>query len=305
MTVIERPGPWTHRRVSANGARFHVALAEPAGTDGDTPLVLLLHGFPQLWWSWRHQLPALADAGLRAVAMDLRGYGGSDKSPRGYDPFTLAADVAGVVQALGARDAVLVGHGWGGYVGWATALLHPERVRALGSVAAPHPSLMLRRLRTRAGWRALRHLLRMQVPIVPERRLADPASGMLAEHLVSWSASSWPDSEELAVYQEAFSVWPSAHCALEYHRWLVRSRLRSDGRSFREALRGEIDVPVLEVYGGDDPVVRPARGGRRPRGVTGPYEVRTVPGVGHFVPEEAPDATTAALLTWLARLPER
>src|SRR4051794_41390590 len=81
----------------------------------------MLHGFPELWWSWRHQLPALADAGYRAVAMDLRGYGGSHKTPRGYDPITLAQDVSGVVKALGERSAILVGPGWGGGLSLGTA----------------------------------------------------------------------------------------------------------------------------------------------------------------------------------------
>jgi len=78
-------GPWTHRTVSANGTRFHVAEA------GDGPLVLLLHGFPEFWWTWRHQLAGLPEAGFRAVAVDLRGYGGSDKPPRGYDLITAAS----------------------------------------------------------------------------------------------------------------------------------------------------------------------------------------------------------------------
>jgi pimeloyl-ACP methyl ester carboxylesterase len=84
---VRIPGPWTHREVSANGIRLHVAEL------GTGPLVLLLHGFPEFWWSWRHQLPALAAAGLRAVAVDLRGYGDSDKPPRGYDLWTLSGDV--------------------------------------------------------------------------------------------------------------------------------------------------------------------------------------------------------------------
>jgi len=88
-------GPWTHRSVSANGTRFHVAER------GDGPLVLLLHGFPEFWWAWRHQLISLSEAGFRAVAVDLRGYGGSDKPPRGYDLITAAADAAGLVRSLG------------------------------------------------------------------------------------------------------------------------------------------------------------------------------------------------------------
>ena len=97
---IEINGPWTHRDVTANGTRFHLA------TLGEGPLVLLLHGFPEFWWTWRHQLIALAEAGYRAVAVDLRGYGGSDKPPRGYDLITAAADAAGLISALGEANAM-------------------------------------------------------------------------------------------------------------------------------------------------------------------------------------------------------
>src|SRR6185312_2186457 len=106
---------------------------------GSGPLVLLLHGFPQFWWTWRQQLVDLADSGYRAVAPDLRGYGASDKPPRGYDAFTIASDIAGMIRALGARNAVVVGHDLGGLAAWATAALHRSPVRALAVLAAPHP----------------------------------------------------------------------------------------------------------------------------------------------------------------------
>src|SRR5918996_4635656 len=120
-------GPWRHRDVTASGLRFHVAEHGPA----DGPLVLLLHGFPEFWWSWRHQLVALGEAGFHAVAPDLRGYGASDKPPRGYDAYTLTADVAGLVKALGAAEADVVGHDWGGLLAWTMAALHPRTVRRL------------------------------------------------------------------------------------------------------------------------------------------------------------------------------
>jgi len=104
---VRLPGPWQHRDVSANGIRLHVAETGDAGA----PLVVLLHGFPEFWWTWRRQLPALAEAGFRAVAVDLRGYGDSDKPPRGYDLWTLAGDVAGLIRALGEPTARIVGHG--------------------------------------------------------------------------------------------------------------------------------------------------------------------------------------------------
>ncbi|HWG63224.1 MAG TPA: alpha/beta fold hydrolase, partial [Streptosporangiaceae bacterium] len=105
-SAIYVDGPWAHRPVSANGTRFHVAES------GDGPLVLMLHGFPEFWWTWHQQLVTLPAAGFRAVAADLRGYGGSDKPPRGYDLVTAAADAAGLIRALGEANAVVVGHGW-------------------------------------------------------------------------------------------------------------------------------------------------------------------------------------------------
>src|SRR6202050_2969315 len=108
--AIQIAGPWSHRSVSANGTRFHIAEA------GDGPLVLLLHGFPEFWWTWRHQLEWLPAAGFRAVAVDLRGYGGSDKPPRGYDLVTAAADAAGPVPGQGGGHADVVGPGPGGPV---------------------------------------------------------------------------------------------------------------------------------------------------------------------------------------------
>ncbi|MFL6863675.1 MAG: alpha/beta fold hydrolase, partial [Allosphingosinicella sp.] len=157
-TSVLLPGPWTHRDISANGVRLHAAEA------GQGPLVLLLHGFPQFWWAWRAELTGLAAAGFRVVAPDLRGYGASDKPPRGYDLPTLSADVAALVRALGEQDAVVVGHDWGGLLAWTTAALHPRSVRRLVVLSMAHP----RRLRaaiTDAGQRhALRHALGFQLP---------------------------------------------------------------------------------------------------------------------------------------------
>jgi pimeloyl-ACP methyl ester carboxylesterase len=290
--TVEVPGPWQHRHVAANGARFHVAEC------GAGPLVLFLHGFPEFWWSWRDQLPALGEAGLRAVAMDMRGYGSSDKTPRGYDPGTLARDVAGVIRSLGSRDAVLVGQGWGGYVAWAVAAMHPERVRGLVPVAAAHP------LRLRALLRSRRlgpHLMGMQVPWAPERRIAAHDAAYVETLLRAWSAPSspFPSSEQARRYRAAMSLWPSPHCALEYHRWVVRSRLRTDGRRFAAAMRTPVSAPVLQVMGGQDVVV-PRGVADVPRSlVTGTHELVVLDGTGHFPHEENPEGFNASLLRWL------
>ncbi|MGI8993181.1 MAG: alpha/beta fold hydrolase [Nocardioidaceae bacterium] len=293
MTALE--GPWTLRHVAANGARFRVAEV------GTGPIVLFLHGFPEFWWAWRHQLPAIAAAGFHAVAMDLRGYGGSDKTPRGYDPVTLAADVAGVIRTLGARDAVVVGQGWGGYVGWAVAAGHPSCVRGLVAISAPHPVEMLRtpRLLRRAP---LVHLAAMQLPWVPERRIM--RGDYIARHLAAWSArgSAFPSAAEASQYRDALAQWPSPHCALEYHRWLVRSRLRADGRAFTTMMRARIGVPVLQLRGHADVVVSPRAVSGSKSHLDGPHTAVQIDAAGHFPHEEQPGAVTKALLQWLAGL---
>lgn len=272
------------------------------GQRGSGPLVILLHGFPQDWWSWRHQLPPLSEAGFRSIAMDLRGYGDSDKTPRGYDPMTLASDVAGTIRSLGARNAIVVGQGWGGYIAWTVAAGHPDVVQGLCAVSAPHPLEMLSSRRAVLRRRPLLHLLSMQVPWLPERRIM--RGPYLSRHLEAWSSdsNSYPSAEEVEHYRAALSNWPSPHCALEYHRWLLRSRLRSDGRAFKRLLRAnKVAAPVLTIAGSDDEVVAAEVSDRSRRHVAGISEHVVVEGAGHFVPEEQPGATTAALLSWLAQ----
>src|SRR5262249_8518723 len=123
----------SHRTVETNGIRMHVAEA------GEGPLVVLCHGFPESWYSWRHQLAALADAGFRAVAPDMRGYGQTD-APREIESYTqlhLVGDMVGLLDALGAKSAVIVGHDWGGPVAWNSALLRPDRFRAVIGLSVP------------------------------------------------------------------------------------------------------------------------------------------------------------------------
>jgi pimeloyl-ACP methyl ester carboxylesterase len=124
----------THRTIKANGINIHIAEA------GDGPLVLMLHGFPELWYSWRHQLPALAEAGYHAVAADIRGYGGSDApyEIEAYSMKNMVADAVGILDALGEESAVIVGHDWGAPMAAHFALLYPERVRAVGLLSVPY-----------------------------------------------------------------------------------------------------------------------------------------------------------------------
>ena len=289
-SVVLVDGPWSHRSVTAGGLRFRVAETGPV----DGPLVLLLHGFPEFWWSWRSQLVALGAAGFHAVAPDLRGYGASDKPPRGYDLYTLAADVEGLVRALGARDAHVVGHDWGGMLGWSTATLHPRVVRTLSVLSIPHPLRMRAGLRSRRQARASAYVAGFQVPRVPEGRLRE--GDLVGELLHRWGGPGFPDAETEARCREAMAVPAVAHCALEYYRWAVRSQARPEGRRFAEAMRAGVQAPVLQLHGALDGCILPETVLGSGAWAHGGYELRVLAGVGHFPHQEVPTTVTAALL---------
>ncbi len=287
------PGPWRHREVSANGARFHVAECGPE----DGPLVLLLHGFPEFWWAWRAQLVALGDAGFRAVAPDLRGYGASDKPPRGYDAYTLSSDVAGMVRALGARDATVVGHDWGGLLAWTVATLHPGVVNRLAVLSMPHP-VRLREavVRDRRQRRGLSHVAFFQLPRAPEARLTRDDGAGTAALLRRWGGPGFPDAETERRCREAVQVPGVAHCSLEGYRWVVRSRTRPSGLRFLRLLDRGVGVPTLQVHGALDPVVLPETAHGSGAWVHAPYELQVLDGVGHYPHEEAADLVAEALV---------
>lgn len=287
-------GPWTHRTVSANGTRLHVAEA------GSGPLVVLLHGFPQFWWTWHRQLPALAAAGWHVVAPDLRGYGASDKPPRGYDVPTLAADVAGLVRALGHRDAAVIGHDWGGFVAAWLATVNPDVVRRLALLGIAHPAAYRQALVSDpAQISASRYLFGFQRPWRPERVLLRDGAWQVAALLRAWAAPGWPDLESERRYRQAMRIPGTAHCALEYYRWVVRALVRPDGTRFWRDLRDPVGVPVLQVHGAADRCTLPRTAAGSAAHVTGPYEWRLLRGVGHFPHEEDPEQVTAMLRDWL------
>lgn len=289
-------GPWRHRSVSAGGTRFHVAEM------GDGPLVLLVHGFPEFWWSWHRQLVSLAAAGYRAAALDLRGYGGSDKPPRGYDLMTLASDVAGLVRSLGEANATVVGHDWGGLLTWTMGVYHPKVVQRMVAVSAAHPLRLGHSVLTdvrHQGW-AARHTLGFQLPLAPEKRLVKDDAALVGRLLDEWSGPGWPDAETSRTYRTAFQIPTVAHCALEYHRWSVRSLLRPDGIGYARRMRAPIRVPVLHLHGALDRCVLPRTAQGSGRYVEAPYRWKLIEGAGHFPHEERPESFDAELLGWLA-----
>ena len=298
--AIRAPGPWTHRDVAANGMRFHVAECG----DPSAPAVVLLHGFPMFWWTWRRQLVALAEAGYRAIAMDLRGYGGSDHPPHGYDLPTLAADVAGVIRALGVDDAVIAGHGWGGLVAWTMPVLHPDVTRDVIAVSAPHPRVMRKAAFGPRQSLHLRTALGLQLPFAPERTFSRDDGMRLDAILRAWSVdTAWVD-ESSETIRSAYGRWPTAHTAIESYRWAFRSLLRTDGLTYFSRMRTPIATDVLHLHGEQDPMILPASCAGSEDFVTGKYEHRLIPG-GHFLHEESATATTRAMIDWLDARPHR
>jgi len=290
-------GPWQHEFVSSGGSRFHVAVA---GTESrSAPLVVLLHGYPEFWWAWRAQIPALADAGYRVAAMDVRGVGGSDKPPSGYGVPARAADVAGVIRSLGRERAVVVGHGTGGTLAWAMGALHPGTTTAVAVLASPHPARV--RLRSRAAFTtaALREIAYLQVPTLPERALAQ---GDLVERTLALGAATPLPDDVVDLYKAVMRIPFAAHSAAEALRWAVRSTPRMDGRRFGTALRRPLGVPTLQLQGGRDGIVRPERADLDAMALSPDLHYELIPGAGHFLPEEAPDEVNEILLRWLARV---
>ncbi len=288
-------GPWEHRFVSANGARFHVAEL------GEGPLVLLMHGFPQFWYTWRHQMAAIADAGWRAVAMDLRGYGASDKPPRGYDTYTSTADAAKIIRSLGEESAIVLGQGLGGFVAWSMPSLQPGTARAVGSLAMPHPRVLRRAsYRSMDQRRANHYLLEMQRPFVPERAMT--RDGRYVENLLRQWASpfgEYPSPEDATRYANAMAMPFVAHSAAEHYRWFGRSQFRQDGPLFNRRIRRPIEQPVLHLQGTEDGCVVARATEGSARYVTGPYTHQLVDGAGHFLTEESPERVSAAIVDWL------
>ena len=293
--AIHADGPWSHRTVPANGARFHLAES------GDGPLVLLLHGFPTYWYSWRNVIPVLAEAGYRTIAMDLRGYGGSDKTPHGYDPLSLATDVVSVVRSLGLRDVVVVGHGWGGLLAWTLASVHPDLTRAIVPVSMPHPHrLRHSMLHDRKQRRAGRYALGYQIPLLPERRLTDRDAERVGRILRERSADhSWLDSNTEGMFRAAMLEPASAHCALEYHRWAIRSIPRRDGRTFMAATQAPVTQPVLQIHGEHDPSILLSSVDGSAEYASGRYDLQVL-ATGHLPHEEATKEFTTSLVSWLS-----
>lgn len=273
-----------HLFVHTRGIRLHAAVQGPR----TAPLVLLIHGFGGGWFDWDELLTAFEGEDLRLAAVDLRGYGKSDKTPRGYDLTTAASDMSGVIRALGHTNALVVGHGEGGMIGWTMAAHEPGRVRGLVTLSSGHPVVLARTvlLHPFSQWTRLRPSLFAQLPRLPERRLRKNNSAAVVKDFRAQVAPGFRDTEQFAteaeLRREAMQVDKVAHLSCEYRRWTVRSRFRPEGFRFNSSFPPHTLARAVGVDGSMDPAYdrRIARRSVR-RGADGSDTV-VLYGVGHF-----------------------
>ncbi len=282
---------WSATRRRVDGVALHAVAAGPE----DGPLVLLLHGFPEFWWGWRRQIGPLAAAGFRVLAPDLRGYNLSDKPRRleAYALDTLAADVAGLIAAEGRDAAHLVGHDWGGILAWGTAARHPERVRRLAVLNAPHPDTL--------GPEMLRHpaqALRsayvgfFQLPLLPEALLRAGDFALLRRSMAASARPGTFSRADLDRYAEAWARPGALTAMLDWYRAL---RLRPRGDAPRR-----IRAPALVVWGARDLFL-----GRHlaeaALALCDDGRAEVLGGATHWVHLEEPAAVNAALVRFFGR----
>jgi pimeloyl-ACP methyl ester carboxylesterase len=265
------------------------------------PLVLLLHGFPELSESWREVLPMLGAAGFHAVAPDLRGYGGTDRPKHGYDLDTLAADIYQLARHLQpGRPAYVVGHDWGGAIAYHLAAHHPEVVDKLAVINCPHPAVMARRLWNPAQLARSWYMFFFQLPWLPERKLSQNDGAAVPRSIRrALVHKERVPLERLQPYADNFANPEAARAALAYYRSAIRGVMTPWG--LRRMLSGypRIRAPFLLIWGEEDIALgRELTYGLEPW-FEHPPQVRYLPDVGHFVPLEAPEQVAALLTEFL------
>ncbi|MES0834312.1 MULTISPECIES: alpha/beta fold hydrolase [Nocardiopsidaceae] len=319
-----------HRDIEVNGIRLHVA------EQGSGPLVLLLHGFPETWYSWRHQFDPLVGAGYRVVAPDQRGYARSDR-PEDVAAYTLphlVGDVVGLIAALGEKEAVLVGHDWGAPVAWATAMMRPDLVRGVAGLSVPPfpPAMMPTPSANRHMYGEGFYQVYFQEPGRADAELAADIASFMRRILVGASGDN-PETDEprLWMVPEGGTLLDALPPADELPSWLTEEDVAAFARDhaahgaraftggldwYRNTERNQelmapfqgrgIDVPALYMVGDMD-LVTVMRGIPELREVLPLIAPRlhadvTLPGCGHWTQQERPDEVNAALLDFLAHV---
>jgi pimeloyl-ACP methyl ester carboxylesterase len=316
----------TLRFIESNGIRMRIAEM------GKGPLVLLVHGWPESWYSWRHQLPALAAAGYRAVAPDMRGYGKSAKpaAVEDYDIHHVTADLVGILDALGEKNATLIGHDWGAIVAWQAMLLHPQRFNALVAMSVPYSGRgqqsIVQSLQQSMGDNFY-YILYFQEPGVAEKEFDKDPRGILSRLYLSPDSPREPP--QITDRKRAAGGWiPRLGAPKGLPDWLTQADLDYYVNEFKQAgFRGginyyrnfhrnwettpqlsgvKIDKPVLFIAGDKDSVIRGAttealRASMKDA-VPGLRDVKLIPNTGHWVQQERVAETNAAVLEFLGSI---
>jgi pimeloyl-ACP methyl ester carboxylesterase len=259
-------------------------------------LVIFLHGFPEFWYSWRHQLVALSDE-YTVVAPDLRGYNLSDKPPNrsDYTIDKLVGDVVGLINHLGREKAAVVGHDWGASIAWALAMKKPELLWKLGALQVP-PIPIWKRNQTAKQFLASWYMFFFQIPALPEFLFRQNDYAASAKALMQSTALPGVfTDEEIAEYKKAWSQPGATTAMLNYYRANILKRMFG-----KSELPPKIDVPTLFIYGEKDHAVLPATVAGVGDLIAGPFTEHRIPNSGHWVQQEARDEVTDVIREFLA-----
>jgi epoxide hydrolase 4 len=285
---------WQHQYIVTNGIRMHYV------TQGEGPLIILLHGFPLFWYSWHNQIPFLAEHGYTVVAPDLRGYNETDKPRKGYDIPTLLRDIGGLIKGLGQQRATIVGHDWGGVLAWTFAMNYPEMTESLIVMNAPHPAAMLREMRMLKQLRKSWYVFAFQIPWLPEYLLGRNHANEIGRMLrgAALQKSAFP-REVTAKYQEAMSKPGAIKAAIRYYRQLFR-RLPLSMTSNEV----QIEAPTILIWGEQDIALGIELTIGLERWVND-IQIRRIPDSGHWVQQEQPEKVNQYMLDFLQTITAR
>ncbi len=282
------------KRIRANGLDF--AYVE----EGDGPVVLLLHGFPDTARSWSYQMPALASAGFRAVAPWLRGYSPTEIPHEGfYDKATLASDIAALISGLaGGKPVHLVGQDWGAIIGYAVLAAYPELIRRAVLMAVPHPEPVAKSMLDAKHVHRSFHWWFFQVPELPEKALARNDFAFIDYLWNYWCSPGFDDAAHVAEVKRMLAQPGVLAATLGYYRAMLDPH-KADPRleTVRRAMNRPIGVPTLALCGGDD--LRAELMTDQAQYFCGEYRFEIVPGAGHFLHREKPRHVTQLILDWL------
>lgn len=276
-----------HRRLDVGEITMHVAEARPANHE-DAPLVVFMHGFPELWWSWRKQLIAFRDAGYWAVAPDMRGYNETDKpkAVSDYEVEKLAADIDGLVKALGRKKAIIVAHDWGAVVAWVVAERYPEMVERLAILNVPHALSMMR------GFKNPKQLLKswyiwlFQLPMIPERLMPLGDFKVVRD---MFEDDGIP-ADDIEPYIDALKKPGATTAMMNYYRASIRRVIAR-----RPPKVAKIECPVLVIWGDRDRALMKELADPPKRFVPNARVVH-IPEATHWVQNVAPEKVNELLL---------